>query len=278
MIARHRQGNRGFLSQLRRDADAARGAARALPQPAGQRLRAASRWAWPPTSRRTTWARSSMASCHMIDHPDCTVEDLMQFIKGPDFPTGADDLGQERHPRGLPHRPGPHHRARQNGYRTHGAMAATASWSRKFPTWSTRRAWWKKSPNWCMKSAWKAFPISAMNPTGSGMRIVIELKKDVNANVVLNFLYKHTQLQDTFGAIMLALVNGEPKYLSLQRNDPALYRSPERRDRAPHALRPQQGRGPRAHLGRTAHRARPHRRGHRADPRLPYRRRKPEMA
>lgn len=49
-----------------------------------------------------------------------------------------------------------------------------------------------------------------------GMRIVIELKKDVNANVVLNFLYKHTQLQDTFGAIMLALVNGEPKYLSLR--------------------------------------------------------------
>ena len=48
------------------------------------------------------------------------------------------------------------------------------------------------------------------------MRIVIELKKDVNANVVLNFLYKHTQLQDTFGAIMLALVNGEPKYLSLR--------------------------------------------------------------
>ena len=48
-----------------------------------------------------------------------------------------------------------------------------------------------------------------------GMRIVIELKRDVNANVVLNTLYKHTQLQDTFGAIMLALVDGEPKILSL---------------------------------------------------------------
>jgi DNA gyrase subunit A len=49
-----------------------------------------------------------------------------------------------------------------------------------------------------------------------GMRIVIELKRDVNANVVLNTLYKHTQLQDTFGAIMLALVDGTPKILSLR--------------------------------------------------------------
>ena len=50
----------------------------------------------------------------------------------------------------------------------------------------------------------------------AGMRIVIELKKDVNANVVLNNLYKHTQLQDTFGVIMIALVNGEPKVLNLR--------------------------------------------------------------
>ena len=50
----------------------------------------------------------------------------------------------------------------------------------------------------------------------SGMRIVIELKKDVNANVVLNLLYKHTAMQDTFGAIMIALVNGEPKVLNLR--------------------------------------------------------------
>ena len=50
----------------------------------------------------------------------------------------------------------------------------------------------------------------------NGMRIVIELRRDVSANVVLSYLYKHTQMQDTFGAIMLALVNGEPKILSLK--------------------------------------------------------------
>lgn len=48
-----------------------------------------------------------------------------------------------------------------------------------------------------------------------GMRICIELRRDVNPNVVLNLLYKHTQLQDTFGVIMLALVNNEPKVLNL---------------------------------------------------------------
>ena len=50
----------------------------------------------------------------------------------------------------------------------------------------------------------------------SGMRIVIELKRDVNANVVLNYLYRHTQMQETFGAIMIALVDGTPKVLSLR--------------------------------------------------------------
>ena len=50
----------------------------------------------------------------------------------------------------------------------------------------------------------------------NGMKVVIEIKKDVNANVVLNQLYKHTQLQDTFGVIMLALVDGEPKVLNIK--------------------------------------------------------------
>lgn len=54
-----------------------------------------------------------------------------------------------------------------------------------------------------------------MNQIAQGMRIVIELRRDVNANVVLNQLLKYTQLQDTFGVIMLALVNNEPKILNL---------------------------------------------------------------
>ena len=64
------------------------------------------------------------------------------------------------------------------------------------------------------------------------MRIVIELKRDVNASVVLNTLYKHTQLQDTFGAIMLALVDGEPKVLSLKQIICPLPRASEGRHHA----------------------------------------------
>ena len=52
----------------------------------------------------------------------------------------------------------------------------------------------------------------------NGMRIVIELKRDVNANIVLNNLYKHSQMEDTFSVIMLALVNGEPRVLNLKGN------------------------------------------------------------
>ena len=60
------------------------------------------------------------------------------------------------------------------------------------------------------------------------MRIVIELKRDVNANIVLNNLYKHTQMQDTFSVIMLALVDGEPKVLNLKANVIPLFRTSKR--------------------------------------------------
>lgn len=69
-------------------------------------------------------------------------------------------------------------------------------------------------PSWFTINAWRAQRFAGRSDR-NGMRIVIELKRDVNPNVVLNNLYKHTQMQDTFGVIMLALVDGEPKILSL---------------------------------------------------------------
>ena len=65
------------------------------------------------------------------------------------------------------------------------------------------------------KRKWMELQSFVMNLTESGMRICIELRRDVNANVILNQLYKHTQLQDTFGVIMLALVDEQPKTLNL---------------------------------------------------------------
>ena len=87
-----------------------------------------------------------------------------------------------------------------------------------------------------------------------GMRIVIELKRDANAQVVLNYLYKHTQLQDTFGAIMLALVDGEPQDRSPCKQIisplPRASGATSSRRRTQYDLR--QGRGARPHPGRPA--------------------------
>ena len=151
----------------------------------------------------------------MIDNPNCTTDDLMTVIKGPDFPTGGVILGRRGIYDAYHEGRGPHRRARQKRDRGDGRQSASASSSRRSPTWSTRSSSSRRSPSWCMKSAWTASPTCATSPTRVALRIVNELKRDVNANVVLNYLYKHTQLQYTFGAIMIALVDGEPRTLSL---------------------------------------------------------------
>ena len=153
--------------------------------------------------------------CHMIDHPDCTVEDLMQFIKGPDFPTGAVILGKS----GI-----------HEAYRTGKGRIIVRAKTDIEPMGNGRDRIVVTEIPYMVNKARLVEKIAELvhekrlegvsdirdESDRRGMRIVIELKKDVNANVVLNFLYKHTQLQDTFGAIMLALVNGEPKVLSLR--------------------------------------------------------------
>jgi DNA gyrase subunit A len=100
------------------------------------------------------------------------------------------------------------------------------------------------------------------------MRVVIELKRDANAQVVLNQLYKHTQLQDTFGTNLLALVDGVPRTLTL---DQALRHYVEHQvdvitRRTRYRLRKCRGAGTRSRG--SAHRPRPHRRDHRAHPKL----------
>ena len=158
--------------------------------------------------------------CHMIDHPDCTVEDLMQFIKGPDFPTGAVILGKS----GI-----------HEAYRTGKGRIIVRAKTDIEPMGNGRdRIVVTEIPYMVNKARLiearlvekiaelvhekRLEGVSDIRDESDrrGMRIVIELKKDVNANVVLNTLYKHTKMQDTFGAIMLALVDGVPKVLSLK--------------------------------------------------------------
>ena len=152
---------------------------------------------------------------HVIDHPDATVEELMQFIKGPDFPTGGVILGKA----GI-------HEAYRNG---RGRIITRARSEIESMSGNRQRIVVTEIPYMVNKARLvekiaelvhekKLDGISDIRDESDreGMRIVIELKRDVNANVVLNFLYKHTQMQETFGAIMLALVDGEPKILSLK--------------------------------------------------------------
>ncbi len=109
----------------------------------------------------------------------------------------------------------------------------------------------------------------------TGMRLVIVLKRDAVAKVVLNNLYKHTQLQTSFGANMLALVDGVPRTLTLDQLISHYVDPPARCHRPTDHLPAAQGRGARPHPARPAQGARRARRGHRADPRVGDGRRRP---
>ena len=151
----------------------------------------------------------------LIDNPDITSEELMEYIKGPDFPTAGTIMGLS----GI----------RQTYTTGRGRIVVRAKHEIEQMTADRARIVVTELPYQVNKARLvekiaelhkdKRFEgLSAMRDESNkdGMRLVMELKKDVNPNVVLNFLYKHTQLQETFGAIMLALVDNEPRILTLK--------------------------------------------------------------
>ena len=152
----------------------------------------------------------------MIDNPECTVEDLMQHIKGPDFPTGGLIMGYS---------------GTREAYMTgHGRITVRARTNVEDMGGGRSRIIVTEIPYQVNKSVLvkkiadlvhekKVEGISDIRDESNdrnGMRIVIELKKDVQPQVVLNMLYKHTPMQENFGANMLALVNGKPRVLNLR--------------------------------------------------------------
>ena len=155
------------------------------------------------------------ACVYYIDHPDCTVDDLMQFVKGPDFPTGGVILGK----RGIYDA---YHEGRGRIIVRAKSEIEEMSQNRQrivvteIPYMVNKAKLIEKIAEMVHEKTVEGISDIRDESDRQGMRIVIELKRDVNANVVLNTLYKHTQLQDTFGAIMLALVDGTPKILSLR--------------------------------------------------------------
>lgn len=152
----------------------------------------------------------------VIDNPETTIEELMEIIKGPDFPTGATILGRE----GI-----------KEAYMTgRGKITMRAEAEIEEMSGNKQRIIVTSLPYQVNKAKLvktisdlvkekKIEGISEVRDESDRKektRVVIELKRDANARVILNQLYKHTQMQDTFGAIILALVDGEPKILTLR--------------------------------------------------------------
>lgn len=149
-----------------------------------------------------------------IDDENCSNDELIKIIKAPDFPTGASILGRDAA-----------REAYENGtgkitVRSKSEIEETARGRMRIVIteipFQVNKARLIESMADLVRNK-KIDGISAIRDESNreGMRIVIELKKDTNPNVILNRLYKHTQLQSTYSMIMLALVNGEPKILRL---------------------------------------------------------------
>jgi len=150
-----------------------------------------------------------------IDNPDISIDELMNYIKGPDFPTAGIIMGRS----GI-----------RSAYHTgRGKILVRARTEIEGAEGEKQRIIVTELPYQVNKQRLiekiadlvrdkRIDGITGLNDHSDreGMRIVIDLRRDANANVVLNTLFKNTQMQDTFGVIMLALVNNEPKVLTLK--------------------------------------------------------------
>lgn len=151
----------------------------------------------------------------MIDNPETTLKDLMMVIKGPDFPTGGLILGRE----GI-----------RNAYTTGRGIVKMRAQARiekmasgkhrilvtEIPYQVNKARLIENIANLVRKKSVDGISDLRDESDRNGMRIVIEIRRDANPDVILNQLYKHTQMQDTFGVNMLALVDGRPRVLNLQ--------------------------------------------------------------
>lgn len=148
---------------------------------------------------------------YRMDNPECSVEELMEYIKGPDFPTGATVYGVN----GIieAYKTGRGRiivRAKANIEEDHRRIVFT-----EIPYMVNKSTLCESIGNLVNEKRIEGITDIRDESGRGGMRIVIEYRRDANAQVILNQLYKYTQLQDTFAANMLALVNNEPKTLSL---------------------------------------------------------------
>lgn len=155
------------------------------------------------------------ATVHYIDNQDCDVDELLDYVKGPDFPTAATIVGYD----GI-----------KQAYKTgRGKVKVRAKAEieelpkgkqqivvTEIPYQVNKARLVEKIADLVKEKKVEGISDLRDETNREGMRIVIELKRDTNANIVLNNLYKHSQLEDTFSIIMLAIVDGTPKILNLK--------------------------------------------------------------
>ena len=166
-------------------------------------------------AQEAEWSHERSLDWHLLENPESTPDDLMQFVKGPDFPTGGSILGRA----GI-----------MDAYRTgRGSikMRATAAIEEgkrgqmqivvtELPYQTSCSAIAGRIQE--LVDAGDLEGIADVNDGSAGGKtsLVVHLKRDANANVVLNNLFKLTQLQDSFGMNMVALVDGQPRVLNLK--------------------------------------------------------------
>jgi len=156
----------------------------------------------------------SKAILHLIDNPDCEIKDLMEFVTGPDFPTGGTICGRA----GI-------RSAYLNGRGKVVIRAKTEIEEKKdresiivteIPYMVNKSSMLQLIADYVRNKRIEGISDIRDESDRTGMRVVIKVKKGFDSNVVLNSLYKHTQMQSTFGIIMLALVDNQPRVLNLK--------------------------------------------------------------
>jgi len=151
----------------------------------------------------------------LIDQPQATIQDLMETVKGPDFPTGGIIMGRggirqayEKGRGSIVTRAQTRIEKMQNG-----KMRILVT---ELPYMVNKARLIEKIAELVRDKIIDGITDLRDESDRTGMRVVIELRRDVNPQIILNQLYKHTQLQDSFGVIMLALVDGQPRVLNLK--------------------------------------------------------------
>jgi len=155
------------------------------------------------------------AIVHLVDHPDASIRDLRKFIKGPDFPTGGIIYGRDGIKESYEKGRGRiviRARAVVEEKESSGKQQIVVT---EFPYQVSPERVHEQIRDLVLAKKVEGISDVRNESDKEGIRLVIELKRDVIPMVVLNQLYKHTQMQQTFGAIMLALVDGTPKELTL---------------------------------------------------------------